>query len=157
MPPGAVSQTLGAAPGGIDGLIKGQEVYMSKYTRRLGAFLSVLIFILGVMAVSASAQSRTRRIHHRPVIIRHYWGFDPFWRSSWYYDPYMYDPFLREQRDRYYKEKAVRDARKKLDKDRAKYESDGVLTAKEAEKLMKRRHDYEKAVSKLNEFNRDRS
>jgi hypothetical protein len=67
----------------------------------------------------------------------------------------MYDPYLRAQRDKYYKEKAVRDASRKLAKDSAKYQADGVLTAKEQEKLMKKRHDYEKAVANLNKFNRE--
>jgi len=62
---------------------------------------------------------------------------------------------LSVQREKYYKEKAVRDASRKLAKDTAKYQADGVLTAKEQEKLMKKRRDYEKAMAKLNKFNRD--
>jgi len=124
-----------------------------RYTKRFVLIISALILLLGTMAVTASSQSRARRIY-RPVFVRHYWGYDPF--RSWGYDPYLYDPYLREQRDRYYKEKAVRDANKKLTKDRDKYRADGVITAKEQENLAKRRHDYEKAVTKLNKFNQER-
>jgi hypothetical protein len=130
-----------------------------KYTKRLGIIISALILLMGVMVVSGSAQTRrsVRRVYYyRPFISHHYWGYDPYW-SSWGYDPYFYDPYLREQRDRYYKEKSVRDARKKLEKDRTKYQADGVITAKEAERLMKRRQDYEKAVAKLAKFNQERS
>jgi hypothetical protein len=128
-----------------------------KYAKRFGIIISVLIFVFSIMAMNVSAQTRrVIRVHH-PVHVHRYWRYDPFWSSSlWGYDPYFYDPYLRDQRDKYYKEKAVRDASKKLSKDRTKYQSDGVITAKEQEKLMKRRHDYEKAVAKLNKFNRDR-
>jgi len=126
-----------------------------KYTKRFGVFISAIVFLLGIMVFNAAAQSRTvRRVYYRPYITRHYWGYDPFWHSS-LYDPYMYDPYLRTQRDKYYKEKAVRDASRKLAKDRAKYQEDGVLTAKEQEKLMKRRADYQKAVAKRDKFYRE--
>ena len=114
------------------------------------------VFLFGIMAVDASAQNRRVIRVYRPVFVHHHWGYDPFWNAG-FYDPYLYDPYLREQRDKYYKEKAVRDANKKLAKDQAKYRADGVITAKEQEKLMKQRHDYEKAVAKLNKFNRERS
>ena len=125
-----------------------------KYSKRLGIITAVFVFILGIMAMNASAQTRRVIRVYRPIHVHHYWGYDPFWRSSWY-DPYMYDPYLSVQREKYYKEKAVRDASRKLAKDTAKYQADGVLTAKEQEKLMKKRRDYEKAVAKLNKFNRE--
>ena len=132
---------------------KAREVKM-KYTKRFG-IISVLVFLLGIMAVDAPAQNRRVIRVYRPAYERPYWGYDPFWHSGWY-DPYLYDPYLREQRDKYYKEKTVRDASKKLAKDQAKYRADGVITAKEQEKLMKKRQDYDKAVAKLNKFNRER-
>lgn len=103
------------------------------------------------MVVSTSAQTRKRI--HRPIIIRQY-VYDPFWYSRyWGYDPYFADPYLRERREKYYKEKAVRDANRKLRRDREKYAADGVLTAKEQKKLIERRKKYNKAVRKLAEFN----
>ena len=126
-----------------------------RYSKRLGIITAVFVFIFGIMAMNASAQTRRVVRVYRPIHVHHYWGYDPFWGSSWN-DPYMYDPYLRIQREKYYKEKAVRDASRKLAKDSAKYQADGVLTAKEQEKLMKKRRDYQKAVAKLNEFNRER-
>jgi len=126
-----------------------------RYTKRFGILTAIFIFILGIMAMNASAQTRRVVRVYRPAYVHHYWGYDPFWGSGWY-DPYMYDPYLRAQRDKYYKEKAVRDASRKLAKDSAKYRADGVLTAKEQEKLMKKHRDYEKAVANLNKFNREK-
>lgn len=122
-----------------------------KYRKRFGLLISTIILSTGFMVLTASAQTRTvRRVYYRPYVVRHFWGYDPFW-----HDPYLYDPYLRAQRDKYYKEKAVRDASRKLAKDRAKYQADGVLTAKEQEKLIKRRQDYEKAVAKREKFYRE--
>ena len=127
--------------------------------RKIAIFSLVLTFLLGVYVASAEAQRRVYVVR-RPVVVRHYWG-DPFWgsRYGWYndpfYDPYFYDPYLRLQREKYYKEKAVKDASKKLQKDRQKYAADGVIDAKEQEKLYKRQRDYAKAVEKLNKFNND--
>jgi hypothetical protein len=133
-----------------------------KYSRKLGVVFSAIIFLLGIMLFSASpAQAQTRRTVttrvYRPVIVRHYVR-DPFWYSRWgfydpFYDPYFYDPYLRERRERYYKEKAVRDANRKWKKDREKYASDGILTAKERRKLAERQEKYHKAVRKLAKFN----
>jgi hypothetical protein len=128
------------------------------YTRRISIALFALFLFLSAAAVSSSAQTRlSRRVVYRPYVVRHYGWYDPFWsRSSWWgYDPYWSDPYLMEMRERYYKEQAVRDARKKLAKDRAKFREDGVLTAKEREKLDKHNRDYYKAVQKLNKFYRE--
>jgi hypothetical protein len=127
-----------------------------KYTKRLAIFTLSLTFLLGIYVATASAQGRVRVIR-RPVIVRSHWGYDPFRSSRWWWnnDPYMYDPYLREQRDRYYKEKDAKDAARHLREDREKYGSDGVLTAKEQEKLAKRERTYAKAIESLNKFNRD--
>ena len=126
-----------------------------RYIKKLGLIAFSLFLLLGGLVISGDAQNR--RVVRRPVFIRHYHYRDPFWasRNWWYTDPYWSDPYLREQRERYYKEKAVKDANKKLSKDKAKYAEDGVLTAKEREKLEKRNRDYNKAIRKLNEYNDD--
>jgi hypothetical protein len=120
------------------------------------------IFMLGLVVSDASAQ--TRRVYrvYRPVVVRPYysgfgWGWNrPFWgMNSWWYDPYEYDPYLREQRDRYYKEKDVKDAQRKIEKNRAKYLKDGVIDAREQEKLQGDYRKYQEKVAKLQKFNRE--
>jgi hypothetical protein len=114
-----------------------------------------LVFVAGVYVSDAPAQ---RRVYYtRPFVTRPYLWARPAWSSAYWgwNDPYSYDPYYREQRERYYKQKDVKDSAKKLRKDREKYVSDGVLTAKEEEKLAKRQRDYNKAVQKLNEFESD--
>ena len=128
------------------------------YFKRIGIFFSAIVLLLGIMVISGSAQTRNGRrvVYKRPIIVRTYVR-DPFWYSrAWYdpfYDPYFYDPYLRERRERYYKEKAVRDASRKLKKDQEKYYADGYLTAKERKKLAERQEKYSKAVQKLRKFN----
>jgi hypothetical protein len=127
-----------------------------KYTRKAWVLLFAIFLILSSLVVTVSAQNR--RSVRRPVIIRHYGWHDPwFSRNWWWNDPYWSDPYLREQREAYYKNKAVKDANKKLNKDKEKFRADGVITAKEQEKLDKRARDYSKAVEKLDKFNRDSS
>ena len=129
------------------------EVVIMRYARKLGVAFSVLFILLGIMVINTSAQ--TRKHVRRPIIIRQY-IYDPFWSSRyWGYDPYFADPYLRDRRERYYKEKAVKDARRKLRQDREKYNADGILTAKERKKLDKRVEKYNKAVRKLAEFSAD--
>lgn len=129
-----------------------------RYTKRIAILLLSLVFVAGVYVSSASAQVRGYR---RAYVVRPYYWNDPFWRGSrWGYDPfwsdpYWTDPYYREQRDRYYKEKDVKDAARKLSKDREKYGSDGYLDPKEQEKLAKRVRDYNKAREKLAKFNRE--
>ena len=131
----------------------GLEVFM-RYTKRIGLFVSALLLMLGTFVVSSSAQIRGRVIY-RPVIVHRHWGFDPFWRSSVWYDPYWSDPYVAHEREKYYREEAVKDARKDLAKHREKYSADGVITAKEQEKLDKEARKYSKAMQKLNEFRSD--
>jgi hypothetical protein len=116
--------------------------------------------MLGAAVMSANAQRRYYRVYRPVVVTRPYWGFgygwrDPFW-SSWNYDPYFYDPYYREQVDRYNLQKDAADARKKIAKDREKYYKDGYIDPKEQEKLMKDQEKYQEKVAKLNRYNRDR-
>lgn len=131
-----------------------------RYTKKIAIFTLLLTFFVGMYVASAEAQTNTNKRIRRPIIVRNYYYRDPFWSSRYwgydpFYDPYFYDPYLRAQRDRYYKQKDVKDKAKKLREDREKYARDGVIDAKEQEKLLKRQRDYAKAVNKLNEFNRD--
>lgn len=133
-------------------------------TKKLAIVFSVLFLFLTGLAISSEAQTKGGRrvIVRRPVVVGSYWR-NPWYGRGYYgggfydpwYDPYFYDPYLRTQRDRYYKEKDVKDAAKKLREDTDKYRKDGVVTAKEQEELMKRRQDYAKKVDKLKKFNQD--
>ena len=128
------------------------------YIRRIAILLSLVVMI-GAAAMTVSAQRYSYRVY-RPVV-RPYWGYyDPFWRSYRYdpfYDPYYYDPAYREYRDRYYLQKDVSDARKKIAKDREKYMKDGYIDPKEQEKLLSDQRKYSERVAKLNEYNRKHS
>ena len=125
-----------------------------RYTTKIGVLFFAIFLFAGIMAENTFGQRRG--YVRRPIIVRHY-GYDPFWQPYgwWGNDPYFNDPYLYHQREKYYKEKAVKDARRKLSEDREKYGSDGVITAKEQEKLDKRARDYNKAVNKLDDFRRD--
>lgn len=137
-----------------------------KYGKRI-LFLVFAIFLLaGTLVTSASAQTRRVRVvstYSQPVVARRIYYrryYDPFWRGTLWgspfgYDPYDYDPYLRLQRDKYYREKAVRDAKRNIAKNREKYASDGYLTPKEREKMAKDQRKYAKAVASLNKFYRN--
>jgi hypothetical protein len=130
----------------------------------LSAFIVALLITAG--HITGSAQRRTTRVittNPRPIAVRRVYYYRPyyynsFWRGTlwdpYYYDPYFYDPYLRAQRDKYYKEKAVRDARRKLAKHREEYGYDGYLTEKERKKMEKDQRRYSKAVANLNKFYR---
>jgi len=136
-----------------------------KYIKGIVPVLAIAIFTGIVTVGDASAQRRVvARTASRPIVVRRaFYGryYDPFWRGTLWdpyygaYDPYFYDPYLRAQRDKYYKEKAVRESRRSLAKSREKYTSDGYLTPKEREKLAKKQRKYAKAVRSLAKFNRN--
>ena len=138
-----------------------------KWFRLVLVVLAVLILYGGIAIETADAQRRhlvrTSGGVSRPVVVRRvYVVRDPFWYDRYWgwgypfgYDPYFYDPYLRERRTRYYREKAVRDARRKYNKNRAKFYADGYLTFEEREKLAKNSRKYAKAIRKLAEFNSD--
>lgn len=136
-----------------------------KLLKRIALSGLAVTLLTGVVVFSASAQTRVRMTSGttRPVIVRRVYYrryYDPFWRGTlwdpyYYNDPYFYDPYLSAQRTKYYKEKAVRDARRDLAKSREKYGSDGYLTPKEQEKLAKKQRKYNEKVASLNKFNRN--
>ena len=121
-----------------------------RYLKRITAIISLMAALFVMGAINTQAQTRVRRVVvvHRPIFFHHYGFYDPF------YDPYYYDPYLQAQREKYYLQEDVKDKRKDLAKHQEKYRSDGVLTAKEQEKLVKDQEKYNKAVRKLNDFNR---
>ena len=136
-----------------------------KYIKGIILILAALFIFGGFSANNVSAQRRVQiaTTTSQPVVVHRVYFrryYDPFWRGTLWdpyygmYDPYLYDPYLRAQRDKYYKEKAVRDSRRNLAKSREKYAADGYLTPKEREKLAKKQRHYAKAVSSLAKFNR---
>jgi hypothetical protein len=129
------------------------------YMRNAKRFVVLLFAFLMVSTLYvASTPAQTRKVVRKPVIVRHYVWRDPFWYSRnwwWNNDPYFYDPYLRLRRERYELEKDVAEERKDLREDREKYLRDGVIDAKEQEKLFKQQQKVDKAIAKLNNFNRD--
>lgn len=142
-----------------------------KLLKRIALSGLAVTFLTGMLVFSAPAQTRVTRVHRtssQPTVVRRVYYYpryrryvDPFWRGTLWdpyyysYDPYFYDPYLRTQRDKYYKEKAVRDARRDLAKSREKYGSDGYLTPKEREKLAKKQRKLNDKVASLNKFYRN--
>lgn len=137
-----------------------------KYIKGIVLLLSTVFIFGGLSATNASAQRRMHIVSSssQPVVVRRVYYrryYDPFWRGTLWdpyygmYDPYFYDPYLRAQRDKYYREKAVRDTRRSLAETREKYYSQGYLTPKEREKLAKKQRKYAKAVASLVKFNRN--
>lgn len=137
-----------------------------KYGRKIAVYIFAMFLIAGTLALSASAQTRGRVIRGtpvlRPVIVQRYVVRDPFWRyNRWgwgnagWYDPYWNNPYLRYQETNYYREKAVRDARRELAIHREKYRADGFISAKEQKELNEDQRDLQKAIQKLNKFLRE--
>lgn len=138
-----------------------------RYVKRFGIIIPIIALILSTLVISTSAQRRgvairggsSRPIVARRVIVRRpFWGHRGFWGRGFYdpwYDPYFSNPYYRHLETKYYREQAVRNARKELRKHREKYEADGVITAKEREELYEDQRDLQKAVERLNRFNRD--
>lgn len=116
-----------------------------RYLKKIGLVISGIILSVCALAMNAEAQ----RGFHRPIVIRSHIYSSPFWGWNSWNDPYWNDPFYWEQRQKYYDRQSVRDAEKKLSKDKEKYNADGYLTPKEQEKLAKDREKYDKAVVKL--------
>jgi hypothetical protein len=136
-----------------------------KLLKRIALTGLAAMFLIGTTQFTANGQIRrgvritttSQPVVTRQIYYRRY--YDPFWRGTlwdpyYYYDPYFYDPYLRAQRDKYYREKAVRDAKRNLAKHREKYGYDGYLTDKERKKLAKDQRRYSKAVAGLNKFYR---
>ena len=126
--------------------------------KRLGIISSIIfVFLSGLAVTSAEAQYRRRVI--RPVIVRPLVYRDPFWFNGWY-DPF-YDPFYgvryespreKYEREKYRRESKVDEELRELNKEREKAMRDGVITAKESEKIMEERREYEKARADLQSF-----
>jgi hypothetical protein len=134
-----------------------------RYVKHLGIIASVIfVFLSGFATMPAEAQYRgrvIRRVVVRPLVYR-----DPFWYNSWY-GPY-YDPFYmtryespREmyEREKYKRESKVDEELRELNKAKEKAMRDGVVTAKESEKIMEERREYEKARADLESFRRSYS
>lgn len=129
------------------------------------AALSLLfsIVVLGVGSVTnASAQRHRNAGHrnHRPVIIRRYIVRDPFWFHRGWGGPFygysrFYAPYRAYEDRREYLESRVRGNRSELDKHLAKYNEDGVITAKEQRELDDDYRDVRNSVDALQRFLRN--
>lgn len=120
-----------------------------------------MVLLIGLTAVAASAQRRgagfgVRRVY-RPIVVRPYYiRHDPFWYGSVWDNPYYYDPYLNERREKYYLEQEVRGDKRELNKHLEKYNADGVITDKERKELDDDYRDVDRAQRKLNKFNSER-
>jgi hypothetical protein len=133
-----------------------------RYLKPFGVIVSAIILLSSMVVISAlDASAQTRRMirvsggYSSPIVTRRVF-YRPFYYSRYYdpfYDPYFYDPYLRAQRDRYYRQEAVRDARKDLAEHTEKYNADGVLTDKERRKLADDQADLNKALRRLRAYN----
>ena len=143
-----------------------------KYSRNILTIAFAIVLFIGSSVISTPAQRATGgRIAQRPVVVQryvrvrpYYYGYNRYW-NPWYssfgfggyYDPYFYDPYLRERREKYYLEKELQGNRRELRKHLEKYNADGVITAKEQKELDDDYRDVAKAERKLKEFNQDRA
>jgi hypothetical protein len=128
--------------------------------KRFGIIASIIfVFLSGLAVMPAEAQNRKRVV--RPIIVRPIIYRDPFWFNRWY-DPW-YDPLYRAwyetprqkyEREKYRRESKVDKKLRELNKEQENAMRDGVITAKESEKIMKKRRDYEKALADLDSFRR---
>ena len=119
-----------------------------KYIRKLGLIVSAVVLSASAMAITADAQ-RIRVVRRPAIIHRHFFARDPFWHPRYWGDAYWFDPYYQAQRQKYYDQRSVKDAQKRLRKDRTKYNEDGYLSPKEQEKLAKDREKYQKAITRL--------
>ena len=143
-----------------------------KYIKRISLFSLAIMFFLSILVISSSAQVRgrvsvgtgggVRVVPQRRVIIRRnpyfyngfyrrgFWGWnDPFWGGSLWNDPYYTNPRLRALADQAYRQEQVRNSRKDIRKYTEKINKDGVVTAKEQEKLSKKYRKYEERLQDL--------
>lgn len=144
-----------------------------KYSGNILTIAFAIVLFIGSSVVSTQAQRVTGgRVERRPVVVQryvrvrpYYYGYNRYsrfwnpWYDSFggYYDPYFYDPYLREQRQKYNLEKELQGNRRELRKHLEKYNADGVITAKERKELDDDYKDVAKAERKLREFNEDRA
>ncbi len=133
-----------------------------RYAKKIEVIILVAFVAVGLMAVGASAQIRGGIRFggggfHRPFIGRGYYRTrSPFWNSGYWGDPfYREDPYLRDRRMRYDREKAVRDARRKINEDTEKFQANRYISPPEQEKLDKDTRKYNEAVQRLDKFNRE--
>lgn len=125
------------------------------YRKRLGVLIFSLLLTGGVIALGTpdvSAQRTVRRVVYRPIIVRR-----PYIYRGWYdpfYDPYFYDPYLRERRDRYYAEQRVARERRDMAEHREKYSADGYIDEKERKQMISDREQLAKAQRDLRRYTR---
>lgn len=118
-----------------------------RYTKRVLTFIFAIFLLMGMAAVTASAQTRKHRV------VRYYYVQpDPFWSWNSWNNPYYYDPYYSERQQRYYMENRLRGNRRELAEHLEKYNADGVLTAKERRELEDDYRDVNRARADLNRY-----
>jgi hypothetical protein len=118
-----------------------------RYTKRVLTFIFAIFLLMGMAAVTASAQTRKHRV------VRYYYVQpDPFWSWNSWNNPSYYDPYYSERQQRYYMENRLRGNRRELAEHLEKYNADGVLTAKERKELEDDYRDVNRARRDLNRY-----
>jgi hypothetical protein len=118
-----------------------------RYTKRILIFIFAVFLLMGMAAVTASAQTRKHRV------VRYYYVQpDPFWSWNSWRNPYYYDPYYSERQQRYYLETRLQGNRRELAEHLEKYNADGVLTAKERRELEDDYKDVNRARADLNRY-----
>jgi hypothetical protein len=129
-----------------------------KHSRKLLTLIFAIVLFAGLAVADASAQRRGggRFVQRRPVVVRQYYvrRYNPYWYWNSWDNPYFYDPYLSERRQRYYLENELRGNREELRKHLEKYNADGVITAKERKELDDDYRDVARSQRKLSAFRR---
>jgi hypothetical protein len=129
-----------------------------KHTKKFLTLIFAIVLFAGLAVADASAQRRGggRFVQRRPVVrqiyVRRY--YNPYWYWNSWDSPYYYDPYYSARRQRYYLENELRGNREELRKHLAKYNADGVITAKERAELDDDYRDVERSERNLNRFRR---
>ena len=130
-----------------------------KLTIRFLTIAFAMFMFFGALAVTdTSAQTTTRRVIRRPVIVRQVY-YSPYWGyGRYYYDPfvrsYYQSPYEQYQEQKWYLQRDLAGNRRELEKHRAKYGADGYISPKEKRELEDDVRDVQRSIQKLNEFNR---
>jgi hypothetical protein len=118
-----------------------------RFTKRILTFIFAIFLLMGMAAVTASAQTRKHRV------VRYYYvQRDPFWSWNSWGNPYYYDPYYSERQQRYYMENRLQGNRRELAQHLEKYNADGVITTKERRELEDDYKDVDRARADLNRY-----
>jgi hypothetical protein len=126
--------------------------------KKIVATVSVTFMLALVFIPDVFGQRRGRKVVRKPVIVRQYVYYDPFWQSRYWghYGPYAYNPYYRYRDQRYRLERELAGNERELAKHLRKYNADGVITAKERRELDDDFKDVRESRERLSRYSRYR-